>query len=291
MNRLSKLMLSISSSYLRHCPIELGRWRLHNLTLDKLRIHGKYLAKKVVRTKYGFLFCADLNDWLGQYVYVEGTYEPATADLIAKTLNPGDAVLDVGANVGFFTLLAASKVGPTGHVYAFEPVPSVRTALEYNLALNQFNNVTVYAKAVSDHSGTVVINEGPEDHKGLSSMRPLESASHQHSIAAVAINEIIDTFSKIHLIKIDVEGAELLALHGMVELLKRDRPYLVIEFTDSFLRSFGHTDTMLRDYLLTLGYTLWLITGKSLDVLDTDFAKLPPQFNVLCTPTNTPPFY
>lgn len=290
MNTLMYYLLKFVSAYLRHPPVSLGRWRLHNWALNQLRRHGENLGKEVVYTKYGFRFCADLSDWLGQYVYLSGSYEPMTASVIEKLLKPGDSVLDVGANVGFFTLLAASKIGSTGHVYAFEPVPSVRSALEYNLSLNLFDNVTIYAKAVSDITGTVVINEGPEGHKGLSSMRPLESVTRQHNIESVAINDITAELGKICLIKIDVEGAELLALRGMVQLLNRDRPYLVIEFTDAFLKSFGHTDVMLRSFLEENGYTLWLIESTGLVVLNNDLTKLPLQFNVLCTPTPEQPF-
>lgn len=290
MNSLSKCFLGLTSHYLRGSSNTLGRWRLHDWALETLRENGKNMGKKLVRSRYGFLFNADLIDWLGQYVYVAGTYEPATASVIAKLLKPGDSFFDVGANVGFFTLLAASRVGKTGKVNSFEPVPSVRSSLESNIAVNGFGNVTVHAKAVSNSSGTVVINEGPTDHKGLSSMRPLDSASGQHKIDAVALDDIADSLGKVQLIKIDVEGAELLALQGMTKLLKRDRPFIVIEFTDSFLKSFGHSDAMLREFLTENGYTLWLIGDTNLTALEKDFAKLPPQFNVLCSPTIEPPF-
>ncbi|HWZ58637.1 MAG TPA: FkbM family methyltransferase, partial [Gemmatimonadaceae bacterium] len=90
-----------------------------------------------------------------------GTFERAEQDVFARTVRPGDVVYDLGANVGFYTLLAARLAGPTGRVVAFEPVPRNLGYLRRHIALNQCENVTVVAAAVSDRSGTARFRDGP----------------------------------------------------------------------------------------------------------------------------------
>lgn len=130
MNLVTRFQLALAAAYLRYSPLDLGKWRLFSHFLARLRAHGDTLGERRARTRYGFRFKADLGDWLGQYVYLTGHHEPATARIIAHLLGPGDTFIDVGANSGFFTLLAASRVGPTGRVYAFDPLPSMRRRLQ-----------------------------------------------------------------------------------------------------------------------------------------------------------------
>ncbi|MEO6147881.1 MAG: hypothetical protein ABIT70_12745, partial [Sulfuriferula sp.] len=104
MNSLNKLMLAFVSFYLRSSTFDIGRWRLLNHFLPVLRKSGSRMGERVVSTHYGFKYKADLGDWLGQYVYLTGAYEPPTARIISMLLSPGDTFIDVGANSGFFTL-------------------------------------------------------------------------------------------------------------------------------------------------------------------------------------------
>ena len=99
------------------------------------------MGKRVVHTRYHFRFHADLTDWLGQYVYLTGICEPPTAALFAHLVKPGNTMLDVGANVGFFSLLCAGLTGSSGRVIPFEPIPSVRESLRANIALNDLHQV------------------------------------------------------------------------------------------------------------------------------------------------------
>lgn len=176
-NLLTQLALVAASCYLRRSPVPKGRWRLIKRFLPELRANGKDLGKRVVRTRYGFKFKADLGDWLGQYVYLTGIYEYPTARVIAKLLKLGDTFIDVGANQGYFTFLASDRVGTTGRVLSFKPVPSMHKRLMENIAVNSMSNVSMHDVAPSNAEGVLPLFEGPEGHKGISSLRPIDSSA------------------------------------------------------------------------------------------------------------------
>ncbi len=278
---LKRQAISVGALYLRYSPWLRGRYRISAILLPWLRRLGPSMGKRMIRTRYRFRFHADLADWLGQYVYLNGVYEPPTAAVFAALIKPGDCVLDVGANVGFFSLLCARLTGSDGRVIAFEPIPSVRANLMTNIALNDFRHVWVIPKAVSDRAATLTIYEGPDGHKGISSLRPLESSSNKLTIEAIALDDIAADFSKVACIKIDVEGAEMLALLGMEKLVARDRPYFIIEFTDAYLKSFGHTVSQMAEWLQARGYQLYRIEEEGLLPLILTVSGLPDQYNVL----------
>lgn len=288
MNSLNKLMLAFTSFYLRSSTFEFGRWRLLNHFLPMLRKDGSLMGERVVSTHYGFRYKADLGDWLGQYVYLTGVYEPPTAHVISTLLSPGDTFIDVGANSGFFTLLASHRVGPTGRVLSFEPLPSMRRRITENLALNGMGNVTLHGVALSNTVGEATFYEGPQGHKGISSMRPIGEASSILQVPTMSLDEIADKTPSVKLIKIDVEGAEQLVIEGMQSLLAQHHPYLIIEITDQYLKPFGHSAQGLSDSLCSLGYRMYKITPKGLIETSPDRAADEDQYNALFSQSTLP---
>lgn len=278
---LKRTAIVAGAAFLRRSPFERGRYRLATSLLPWLRELGASMAPRIVRTRYGFLFGADLADWLGQYVYLTGLYEPPTAALFVHLVKPGSTVVDIGANAGFFSLLSAKLVGPKGKVVAFEPIPSVRERLLENIALNGYCQIDVREVAVSDKAGSLTMYEGPAGHKGISSLRPLKQLTSTLVVEVVALDQLAGQIGKIDFIKIDVEGAEMLALFGMRQLLQRDHPYLIIEFTDDLLGSFGHSVSQMAEVLTALGYRLYRVTDDGLFRLDPNGLGLPLQYNVL----------
>src|SRR5207249_2412898 len=102
--------------------------------------------------------------------YYFGMWEPHISRWIDERLSPGDTFIDVGANIGYYSLLAARRVGPTGSVVAIEPSPKTFRALEANLAQNRLKNVRTVNAAVSDRQATVPLYHGPDTHGGLTTM-------------------------------------------------------------------------------------------------------------------------
>ena len=278
---ISRLAIAAASAYLRLTPVPCGRWRLLRRFLPELRKNGHQLGERLVNTRYGFKFNADLGDWLGQYVYLTGVYEPPTARVIAELLDQGETFIDVGANSGFFTLLASRRVGPAGRVLSFEPVPSMYKRLLENISTNGMNNVSVQNVALSNAEGSLPMFEGPEGHKGISSLRQIDNSSATLEVRTLPLDSFASTLSPIKLIKIDVEGAEQLVLEGMTKLLSMNHPYLVIEITDNYLRAFGHGARHLANFISEFGYRMYKIGAEGLILMNPEQAADDDQFNAL----------
>jgi FkbM family methyltransferase len=192
-------------------------------------------------------------------------------------------VVDGGANVGYFTLLASRRVGPAGRVYAFEPVPLTRADLLTNLSLNRAANVSVRAEALAAAPGEATFFVGPADHRGTSSLRALTDSSERLTVRTARLDDLLPTGARVDMVKLDIEGAELLALQGMAGCLRRDRPDLVIEVTDAFLGGLGHSAAALADFLAAFGYRMYVIDHDGLRPVDGGRAARTPQFNALFT--------
>lgn len=156
--------------------------------------------------------------------YWLGTFERDKQTFIANLILPNTVVYDVGAHVGFYTLLAARKVGPRGKIYAFEPVKDNLSYLKKNIEVNNLQNVTVVQSAISDFNGVVNFDFGMSSYNGqISDSGGIEvSAQSLDSFFQSASIEPPD------LIKIDVEGAESRVLDGAQKLLTQVKPTLLI---------------------------------------------------------------
>ncbi len=170
----------------------------------------------------------------------ERTWEPNETHWFLKTVKQGDVVVDVGANVGYYTLIAGKLVGDSGKVYAFEPDPVAFGLLQRNVALNGLNNVVLEQKAVSNKAGSIRLflsEENKGDH------RIFESGEERRSIPieAVALDDYFqgDT-RKIDFVKVDTQGAEAAIIDGMEQLIRENEQItLVVEFWPHALKQFG----------------------------------------------------
>lgn len=287
LDRLTVVVLILAGLVLRNFPHAPGRWRIIEWALPKLRrLGGGMGSRSVWLRRYRVKFECDLSDWLGQYVYLTGTYEEETARVLRACALPGSTVLDIGSNVGFFAVVLARSVGPSGSVCAFEPVPSLKKSINKQLRLNPDLSITLYDWAASDGEGTATIFEGPQGHKGLSSLRPIERGAAEHVIRTAPIDSIASLLKQVSLAKIDVEGAEMKVLRGMTALIERDQPCLVVEFTDEYLRCFGDNVQTMIHWLEERHYSLYRITNEAPEgLVSVVLESLPPQCNVLAIPS------
>jgi FkbM family methyltransferase len=181
---------------------------------QKLRVP---ILQGPLRGKRWIVGAATHGCWLGSYEY-------ANQRLFSKAIKPGSVVYDVGANVGFYSLLAATLVGPQGHVVAFEPVPRNIGYLRKHLKLNGVTNVTIVEAAAGVDEGSAWFDEGPD-----SSMGHL-SATGGLRVHTVCIDAMVAA-GKIpppEYLKIDVEGAEGLVLTGAKSTLVERLPTLFL---------------------------------------------------------------
>jgi FkbM family methyltransferase len=264
--------IPLLAAYLRTTPFSRGKRRLFRFA-ESVLSQAQGVGKRKVRTRHGFDIEVDLEgDMLGWHVYLSGTWEPQTSKLLASLIQPGDVVIDIGANIGYFTLLASTNVGPSGKVLAFEPIPSIRRDLERNLSLNRVNNVEVYPIALSHMAGTTTIHEN----KGLSSVRPIGDAKGTFVVETAPLDALLEDDLPVRVVKIDVEGAEGAVVEGMWRCIQKHKPDLVMEVTDGFLKELGYSAARLCGRLIETGYRMYKITPGGLREL----TELPEQWRM-----------
>jgi len=271
------------SAYLRTFRCTMSRWRLVAYAIRQTRTYGHMLGSATVGTHHGFKMDLDLRDWVDQHIYATGDYEDYTGKTILGLIGPGDAVADIGANVGFFTLLMARGVGPGGKVVAFEPAPTTRVRLLRNIALNRLANVEVREEAVADAEGEATFYSGPVKHSGVASLRAHGESDGSYKVRTSRLESCVPPGFRLRLIKMDVEGAEYRALVGMRNLLDRDGPDVIVEVSAHFLRDMGTSAQALIDFLLRLGYRMYWIDWNGLVMQSGWHEHLPQQFNALFT--------
>lgn len=161
-----------------------------------------------------------------------GTYEEEQSRLFARVVGPGDAVLDLGAHLGYYTLLASLLVGASGRVHSFEPNPRNAWYLRRHGRLNRCRNVAVEEVAVYDRPGTLRFAAG----SGTGTGRLSESGDLE--VAAVRLDDVVERSGiRPTVLKIDVEGAEGAVLAGAREVLRRDRPVIFLSTHDAHLHA------------------------------------------------------
>lgn len=147
--------------------------------------------------------------------------------LFKRFINNGDVVLDIGANIGFYSKLFSKLVGETGSVHAFEPD---RTNFQHLTSFTQAcRNLNRYQKAVSHKTEVIHIYTSKllnVDHRTY----PIDNYESCYEIEAIALDDWLDRLPTIHLIKMDIQGYESKAIEGMRQLIKRDTPILFLEF-------------------------------------------------------------
>ena len=169
-------------------------------------------------TKYGFKIYADTMDFIQRAIFNFGFWEPDVSAAISKMLKPGDLFVDVGANIGYYTLLASRKVGQSGEVIAIEAHPNTFKLLNKNVALNAMKNVTTVNIAVSDVEKEIEFFASSQKSLGESTTVGKRGFKSIGTIEAKPITSIIslEKLNKIALMKIDIEGAEAEVLRDII---------------------------------------------------------------------------
>lgn len=197
-----------------------------------------------------------------------GRYEPEDADLMWRLLRPGLTVLDVGANVGWYTLHIAKR-HPTSHVHAFEPIPRTSAQLARNLELNGLSNVTLHSHALGESEGSSTFF-CPDAYPGAASAVDLEvdSAVSRIDCPVRRLDDVVaDLGLRPDFMKCDVEGAELLVMRGARETIKRCRPIIFCEMLRKWTARFGYTPDATMQLLADEGYGCYHASATGLSRL------------------------
>ena len=203
----------------------------------------------------------------------QGTWEPLETSLFLDNVRPGDTVIDVGANIGYYTLVAARKVGPRGKVIAFEPDPESFSFLKRNVKANGLTNVVLEQKALSNSHGRLnlyLARENRGDHR----IFPAQESRDAVEVEALPLDDYLQDSVSVNFIKIDTQGAEGVIVEGMLRTLRAQHdPMLVVEFWPYGLSRARYPATRLLEYFETLGYEIYVIdeTLRKLSPVTTSF--------------------
>lgn len=195
----------------------------------------------------GYRVCVDPDETdLGRDVITARDYEPHVRKAVAEVFREGQTFVDVGANVGCISLMAAMIAGPTGHVIAVEPFPENLQRLYAGIALNGFKNVRVVPLAASDRRATFSLTGGTSNTYVVPSNDYKVRGTYTQS---VVLDEVLAGEPAVHVIKMDIEGHEPFALRGLARTIREHDPVLLTEFNPLCLRRAGHEP---MDYLRRL---------------------------------------
>lgn len=222
-------LVNIEQSLARHLPTNFLR-DLFPRGMRRLAEMGLFRKPAIVDTIYGFRMMADRLDAVKWYVYYFRQFEPQISMAWTRLLQPGDAVVDIGGNVGYHALLAASCVGPTGKVVTVEPSMHIFPQLERNIGLNGYKHITAMRKAVSNAPGTATLYYAGDNIQGNSSIFKSGDGEPTETVECVTVGQIAEVIDlkSVKIFKIDVEGAEPLVLESLFASLDQLRANTVI---------------------------------------------------------------
>jgi len=242
-----------------------GAWRLKPLVSNRFRMR---FPRGPVLTclESGEKIWVWPNDLIGRNIFYGGFWEPEVAMHFRAVLKPGDRVLDVGANVGQYALIAASVVGESGAVFAVEPNNHVADVLESSIRANGIRNVHLWRFAAWHEPTTLFLDGGDTHNVGAASTRPDRSGTHGRSVRARRLDEALTEagFDAVDIIKIDVEGAEMPALEGLGSILRNSHPRAIYCELADRTEVVGYSPRDIVSRLTAVGYYGWILDDCSL---------------------------
>lgn len=235
----------------------------------------------LTRTQFGHKMYVDTRDIsLSPHILLDGFWEPSTGNVLRSIIKPGMVVVDVGANMGYFSLLMASLTGPDGKLVAFEANPEVFRHLSRNLEINGYRRFAdCQMTAVMSKAGSMVFKR-LRDHMGSSGFYLTEEIAPMYhdkldeiTVPCISLDEYFaDENSYIDVIKIDVEGAETEVIAGARKVLERSpRPQIVMEYTPGAEGRGGNMAAI--EMLVGMGFQMWGI-GDDSTIRSVTFADL-----------------
>ena len=213
----------------------------------------------IKRTNDNFLMNVNPEEHIQQHIFWYGNYESELNQFLKRVIKPGDIFFDCGANIGYFSLLAA-RYGAT--VFAFEPVNTTFQKLIANLALNNSQRIFPIKMAVGNISGEKEIYLSGEENIGMSSfMHPENYAGLSESVQVTRLDDWIagSDIHNIDIIKLDIEGSELSALQGMKVTLEKNKPLVISEINPETLLQFEINPSDIINFMFDLNFECYVI--------------------------------
>lgn len=237
---------------------------------DFLYRHFKLSGIVLVDVQGSKMYIDSRDTTVGASLLKWGFFEKYETKLFKKSIKRGMVVLDIGANIGYYTLLAARLVGYEGKVFAFEPDPYNYSLLRNNIEANRYNNVIPVQKAISNKSGKIKLFLD-KSNLGAHSLSQANVPDRGASITVevISLDEFFkNTDCKIDVIKMDVQGSEMEVLQGMTNIMnKNDNLKIIAEFWPVGIQNYGSSPTEFLNKLIEHGFTLYQI-GQRIELID-----------------------
>jgi FkbM family methyltransferase len=217
----------------------------------------------------GVKFRLNLHDLLQINLYNNHMWDPESTWWWLYLASKASQVMDIGAHVGYFSLLAARSAGQESRVYSVEPNPAAREQLEHNIMLNEFSNLEVLPFAISDSKASIEMYIRTFLEPGASSRYWTPGYDRQITVSTTTLDELCDRLElhTMHLIKIDIEGGELALVEGSLKGLGAGRyPVLMIELHPAILSE--TENRTLLNLLRDCRYTIYSLTGRTIHRID-----------------------
>lgn len=258
-----------------------------------LRRLFRYIQTDIIVTDFdnSLIMSLNLSEHMQRRIFWMGYYSEDIVSVLDYLITPSMMILDVGANVGEITLVAAKRVGTNGRVYSFEPINKIASKLEKHVELNKLTQVEIQRYALGNETKTQIPiysscgQQVSDKHEGLGSLYSQNEEDHPVQYVQLItmddwVNEHLE-INTIDLIKIDIEGAELACLQGAKETLQRFKPKIIIEIQDFSAEQAGYKATDITDLLSDVGYEFYRIekAGRLTAITRSDLLDFQ---NVLC---------
>ena len=211
-----------------------------------------------------FKIGVELDEWIQQQIFFFGVYDENGIRFIKKQLKPGDVFIDIGANIGTYSLSASAYLNRSegGIVYSFEPVKHVYEKFKKNIELNHVENIVPNKVALFEENTTLELFVSSNENLGMSSMFHHDTESGEiERVKAIKLDDFIasNQIRKVKLIKIDIEGAELFALKGMANTIRQFKPTVLIEISESVLGENSASGKEIFKMMENHGYSPYII--------------------------------
>jgi FkbM family methyltransferase len=241
-------------------------------------------SNAIVRLDGGGSVVVDLGTPHGRRIFAYGFCEPASRAM-RWLLRPGDVVIDAGANIGLFTVLAAGHVGPEGRVIACEPSPTTMELLRQNVGQNDFAWVELREVALAEAPGRLQMHVFTPG-SGYSSFAPADTGvSRPVEVLVTTLDDVAgDLLDRTRIVKLDIEGAELRALQGASRLLEHARPDFIVELEPDHLERQGSTVEDVRALFEDAAYSAYAIGEKGFEPLHETWGRPAGDPNIVVRP-------
>jgi len=244
MNKVKQALFYCYAVYEARFPIAFGKYRLAQLLYKVFGLVAFDLE--------GFTIELNPVAAIDRALILGLAHDEVVSEQIRR-ISPGKTFIDIGANIGYFSLYAASRsIG----VYAFEPSPREAERLRRNVALNRFTSVTVFEQGISRTKEVLPLHLGMDYNPGQNSVLEVSASSESVACSFAPLHTFLspEQLKDVGLVKIDVEGFELSVLQGMEEVIPHLTCPVVVEITPAFFAKAGHTAQDVYDFMQSHGY-------------------------------------